>query len=291
MTAAGKLDAPEAPSDVDTINIAVVQTESRSGQWQRNIDMVAETVRRLAAEGSDIIVLPEFFATGYDLEGDIRSIAEEVPGRTSDALADLAAQTGTVLVTALPHRTPEGTVTDSSLVVGPDGLLALGHKRFLWGQENSVFTPGAQSGLLVPTPFGTIGVVICYEAGFPETVRDLARRGADIIAVPSAFGHPRLHVWKLLTRSRALENGVVVAAAGLTGRTGGGPRFAGHSVIVGPRGRTIAELDESVGAVAAVVARNSLSEARREVPYLQDLLRLGGITEHTSTTEKTLERN
>ncbi|MGI9207496.1 MAG: nitrilase-related carbon-nitrogen hydrolase, partial [Rhodococcus sp. (in: high G+C Gram-positive bacteria)] len=85
MTAAGKLDAPEAPSDVDTINIAVVQTESRYGQWQRNIDMVAETVRRLAAEGSDIIVLPEFFATGYDLEGDIRSIAEEVPGRTSDA--------------------------------------------------------------------------------------------------------------------------------------------------------------------------------------------------------------
>lgn len=291
MTAPGELDAPQAPSDVRTFNIAVVQTESHSGQWQRNIDEVAVTVRRLAAEGSDIIVLPEFFATGYDLDGDIPAAAEEVPGRTSDALVELSTETGTVLVTAFPHRTPDGTVTDSSLVVGPDGLFALGHKRFLWGQENSVFTPGAQSGLLVPTPFGTIGVVICYEAGFPETVRDLARRGADIIAIPSAFGHPRLHVWKLLTRSRALENGVVVAAAGLTGRTGSGPRFAGHSVIVGPRGHTIAELDESAGAVAAVVARDSLSDARREVPYLKDLLRLGGIAESTSTTEKTLERN
>ncbi len=291
MTAAGELDAPQAPSGLDSFNIAVVQTESRPGQWQRNIDEVAVTVRRLADEGSDIIVLPEFFATGYDLDGDMPSIAEEVPGRTSDALAELSAETGAVLVTALPHRTPDGTITDSSLVVGPDGLLALGQKRFLWGQENSVFTPGAQSGLLVPTPFGTIGVVICYEAGFPETVRDLARRGADVIAIPSAFGHPRLHVWKLLTRSRALENGVVVAAAGLTGRTGAGPRFAGHSVIVGPRGHTIAELDESAGAVAAVVARDALSEARREVPYLTDLQRLGGIAESTSTTEKTLERN
>lgn len=268
-----------------TFDVAVVQTNSTTGAWQTNIDNAAGQVRALAASGSKIIVLPELFATGYDLGSDFDALAETVPGPTSEALSALAVETDTVLVTAIVFRLPGGGLSDSSLVVGPDGLLALGHKRFLWGGEKSVFTPGPEGGLLVPTPFGTIGVVICYEAGFPEAVRDLAQRGADVIAVPSAFGHVRLHVWKLLTRSRALENGVVVAAAGLTGQSGSGPRFAGHSVIVDPQGRTIVEMDENVGAVSAVVTRRSVLDARDEVPYLKDLARLGGIDNHEGTRD------
>ncbi|WP_328813523.1 carbon-nitrogen hydrolase family protein [Rhodococcus sp. NBC_00297] len=259
--------------------VAVVQTLSSLGAWEENIDAAGAQVRSLARHGSRIIVLPELFATGYDLGTGIQELAEVVPGRTSRALTALAVETGTVLVTAIALRLPGGGISDSSLVVGPGGLLAIGHKRFLWAGEKTVFTPGADSGLVVQTPFGTVGVVICYEAGFPEAVRDLARRGAEIVAVPSAFGHVRLHVWKLLTRSRALENGVVVAAAGLTGQCGDGPRFAGHSVIVDPRGRTIIEMDERVGAVSAAVASQAILEARDEVPYLRDLDRLGGITD------------
>jgi predicted amidohydrolase len=289
VTASARLRGVDTESVVDTFDIAVVQTGSRIGAWQQNIDAVRAEVQALAASGSKVIVLPELFASGYDLDG-IETMAESVPGRTSTALGALAAETDTVLVTAIAFRDADGIVFDSSLVVGPGGLIALGHKRFLWDREKSVFTPGAESGLLVSTPFGTIGVVICYEAGFPETVRDLVQRGADVIAVPSAFGHVRLHVWKLLTRSRALENGVVVAAAGLTGQTGDGPRFAGHSVIVGPQGRTIVEMDESVGSVSATVTRRELLDARDEVPYLKDLARLGGITE-TRTTENDHERN
>ncbi|MDV6232910.1 MULTISPECIES: carbon-nitrogen hydrolase family protein [Rhodococcus] len=289
MTTSARLRGVDTQPVVDTFDIAVVQTGSRTGAWQQNIDAVAAEVRTLAAAGSKLIVLPELFASGYDLD-DLDSMAESVPGRTSIALGELAADTDTVLVTAIVFRDSAGVVFDSSLVVGPDGLLAVGHKRFLWDREKSVFTPGAESGLLVSTPFGTIGVVICYEAGFPETVRDLVQRGADVIAVPSAFGHVRLHVWKLLTRSRALENGVVVAAAGLTGQAGDGPRFAGHSVIVGPQGRTIVEMDEGVGSVSATVTRREMLDARDEVPYLKDLALLGGITE-TRTTENDHERN
>ncbi|MGV8872621.1 MAG: carbon-nitrogen hydrolase family protein [Rhodococcus sp. (in: high G+C Gram-positive bacteria)] len=294
MTTSARLHGVDSEHALATFDIAVVQTGSRTGAWQQNIDAVSSEVRTRAADGSKVIVLPELFASGYDLDN-LESMAESVPGRTSTALGRLAAETDTVLVTAIAYRDPDGIVFDSSLVVGPDGLLALGHKRFLWDREKSVFTPGADSGLLVHTPFGTVGVVICYEAGFPETVRDLVQRGAEIIAVPSAFGHVRLHVWKLLTRSRALENGVVVAAAGLTGQTGDGPRFAGHSVIVGPQGRTIVEMDESVGSVSATVTRRELLDARDEVPYLKDLARLGGITARRTTendlTENHHERN
>lgn len=268
-----------AETEADTFDIAVVQTASRTGMWQQNIDDVAEHVRALAAGGSRIIVLPELFATGYDLTLDMGSIAESIPGPTSTALSALAVSTGTVLVTAIVERNLDGSFSDSSLVVGPDGSTASGRKRFLWDKENTVFTAGPESGLVVSTPFGNVGVVICYEAGFPETVRDLVQRGADVIAVPSAFGHVRLHVWELLTRSRALENGAVVAAAGLTGQTGDGPRFAGHSVIVDPQGRIIVEMGEGEGSVSAVVERRTLRDARNEVPYLKDLARLGGITD------------
>ena len=81
-----------------------------------------------------------------------------------------------------------------------------------------------------------------------------------------------------------------MAAAGLTGQTGSGPRFAGHSVIVGPQGKTIVEMDESIGSVSATVTRRELLDAREEVPYLKDLARLGGITE-TRRTENDHERN
>ncbi|MGY4710423.1 carbon-nitrogen hydrolase family protein [Mycolicibacterium sp. CBM1] len=264
-----------------TLNVGVVQMSSRTNAWQANLDDAATHVHALAAKGARVIVLPELFATGYDLDIDMDMVAEEVPGATTDALSAVAKATGTVIATALVTRGDNGALFDSSLVVGPGGVLGLGRKRFLWDRENDVFAPGTASGLVVDTPHGRVGVVICYEAGFPETVRDLATRGAEVIAVPSAFGHVRLHIWKLLTRSRALENGVVVAAAGLTGQTGNGPRFAGHSVIVGPQGRMLVEMDESIGSVCAVVERKSLANARNEVPYLSDLARLGGIAEQS----------
>lgn len=277
VTAAASKETSQAVPD--TLNVGVVQMHSRTNARQANLDDAAAQVCALASGGTRVIVLPELFATGYDLAIDMDGVAEEVPGPTVDALSALATATNTVIATALVTRGDGGALFDSSLIVGPGGVLGVGRKRFLWGRENDVFTAGSESGVVVDTPHGKVGVVICYEAGFPETVRDLATRGAEVIAVPSAFGHVRLHIWKLLTRSRALENGVVVAAAGLTGQTGNGPRFAGHSVIVGPQGRMLVEMDESTGSVAAVVERESLANARNEVPYLTDLARLGGITE------------
>lgn len=122
--------------------VAVVQTLSSLGAWEENIDAAGAQVRSLARHGSRIIVLPELFATGYDLGTGIQELAEVVPGRTSRALTALAVETGTVLVTAIALRLPGGGISDSSLVVGPGGLLAIGHKRFLWAGEKTVFTPG-----------------------------------------------------------------------------------------------------------------------------------------------------
>ena len=92
MTASARLRGVDTESIVDTFDIAVVQTGSRIGAWQQNIDAVRAEVQSLAAGGSKLIVLPELFASGYDLDS-IETMAESVPGRTSTALGALAAET------------------------------------------------------------------------------------------------------------------------------------------------------------------------------------------------------
>jgi predicted amidohydrolase len=234
-------------------------------------------VARLAAQGADLVVLPELFVSGYDLGMDLDAVSDSA-GQHTEALTEWARRHDLVLATALLTRTPDGRLLDLAVVIGPDGVLASSSKRFLWGDERQSFDRRSEPGALAETDFGAVGVAICYEAGFPEVVRDLALRGATVIAIPAAFGRRRLYAWELLTRSRALENGCFVAAAGLTGTNPSGTAFAGHSRIVSPTGDVLAGLASAEGVAMAVVDRADIDRSRAEIPYLTDLIadRLGG---------------
>src|SRR5690606_13289711 len=97
-------------------------------------------------------------------------------------------------------------------------------------------------------------------------------RGADIIAIPAAFGRRRLYAWELLTRSRALENGCFVAAAGLTGPNNAGGSFAAHSRIVSPTGDVLAGLARGEGVAMAALDLGDIERSRTEIPYLTHLI-------------------
>ncbi|WP_194852818.1 carbon-nitrogen hydrolase family protein [Nocardia sp. SYP-A9097] len=260
------------------IGVAVLQTAAQPHDWREALAAVEAEVAMLAALGADLVVIPEFAITGYNLDFDYVALAGHTAEPTIDALRRLARKHTVTLATAIPHLDANGDLRDASLVTTPDGGIHLGGKRYLWGDEHDRFEPAARSGLLVPTPVGLLGVVVCYEAGFPETVRELARAGAELIAVPAAFGHARLHIWRLLARARAVENGCIVAAAGLCGENAAGVRFAGHSTIADPTGRRLAELDELPGRALVRIERDAVARARLEVPYLADLERLERVT-------------
>lgn len=255
----------------DSRKIGVVQLNSAPGQPDLNLAKAERQVAQLAGQGADLVVLPEFFATGYDLDMDL-----DAAGRDADAhietLIGWARKYGLVLATALPTRGDDNDLIDLAMVIGADGVLTTASKRFLWGGERRVFSRRIEPGALVETSCGTLGVAICYEAGFPEVVRDLAIRGADIIAIPAAFGRQRLYAWDLLTRSRALENGCFVAAAGLTGTNPAGVSFAGHSRVIAPNGDILAGLASSEGTALADVDLDDIDRSRTEIPYLSDLI-------------------
>lgn len=253
------------------VTVGVVQMVATPGRPGANLEAATRHVERLADRGANLIVLPELFASGYDLEMDLGAAAGEA-GRHIDTLTEWADRHQLVLTTALVTRTPEGGLLDLAVIIGAEGVIASSPKRFLWGDERRKFSRRVEPGALAKTSFGTIGVAICYEAGFPEVVRDLALRGADIIAIPAAFGLRRLYAWELLTRSRALENGCFVAAAGLTGSNGVGSDFAGYSRIVSPTGDVLAGLARTEGVVSTELDLDDIHRSRNEIPYLPDLI-------------------
>lgn len=239
-----------------------------------NIERLEHHIRRSASDGASLIVLPELCDTGYILVPELFRASHPLPGPTGELLSSLTRELDVTIVTAIAVDTGRGELRNTGLIVTPDGIVATGSKRALWGDEGEVFTPGnPNEQVIADTPVGRVGVAICYEAGFPEVVRRLALDGARIIAVPAAFGAPRLHAWLLLTRSRALENGCYLVAANNFGEVDG-RKFCGHSTIVDPHGERSAVLAEGQGRVTARLDLDVIDRARRAIPYLHDLCRV-----------------
>ncbi|GGJ59956.1 carbon-nitrogen hydrolase family protein [Streptomyces brasiliensis] len=255
---------------------AAVQTTGEPLDLTGNAARIERHVRCAVDDGAKLVVLPELCHTGYTLSPRLSEVSGTLPGASSDFLCGLARELDTTIVTTIAVLADDGGLQNVGLIVSPDGIAATGAKRGLWGGEPELFTPGPPGEHIVAdTPLGRVGVAICYEAGFPEVARQLAVDGAEIIALPAAFGAARLHAWKLLTRSRALENGCYLIAANSFGSSGS-LAFCGHSTIVDPHGRRLALLADTEGRIVADLDPSVVRDARAAIPYLHDLHRVTG---------------
>ncbi|SEF32311.1 Predicted amidohydrolase [Amycolatopsis pretoriensis] len=237
-----------------------------------NAARIETHLRAAAGQGAKLVVLPELCETGYTLSPGLADVSS-TPETAGDRLSALARELGTTIVTSTAVRGEHG-LRNVGVVITPNGVVAAAAKRALWGGEPGIFTPGSPAEqAIADTPVGRVGVLICYEAGFPEAARRLAVAGAGILAVPAAFGAARLHAWQLMIRSRALENGCHVVAANTVGPSAG-LDFCGHSAVIDPHGELRAVLAEGEGLVSALVDPAAVTEARSAIPYLRDLPRV-----------------
>jgi predicted amidohydrolase len=259
---------------VPATRASVVQMTPHPGDIGGNMGRAERSIATAAADGSRLVVLPELFDTGYMLDDRLSRLATELSGQRVAKLQDLAGAHDVTIATAMALREDDGRLYDVGLVVTPDGALSTVRKRYLWGEESSFFGRGdpADGGLVVKTPVGLVGMVVCYEIGFPEVCRQLALAGAELLVVPSAFGRARLHAWQLLTRTRALENGVFLLAANTTG-TNGEAEFAAHSTIVDPLGHRLGQLNRGDGVLTCEIDLAEIQSARLAIPYVADLMR------------------
>ncbi|MDQ7786980.1 MAG: nitrilase-related carbon-nitrogen hydrolase [Thermodesulfovibrionales bacterium] len=249
------------------------------GKTEENLRRVLSAVRDTDA---DLLVLPEFFATGYQFVSreEVAGLSEKIPdGQTTQALSALSQKKNLHIVAGLPEKAGE-QFYNSAVLTGPDGFIGVYRKTHLFFEEKLFFSPGDTGFQVWDTVIGRIGIMICFDWYFPESMRTLALMGADVVAHPSNLVLPHCpNSMPVLCR----ENRVYAVTANRIGqetRKEGPPlRFIGQSQITAPDGtilvRALADnealltldIDPAVARNKAVTSLNNLFEDRRPEMY------------------------
>lgn len=250
--------------------VAVAQLELHPGAIDENRGRILDAIRETVGEGANLIILPELASSGYRLQDweEARAASEPIPGPTTDAWEQEADKGNCYIVGGICERLGH-SLYNSVAVVGPDGVLAIYRKLHLFGEERLLFTPGDTGLPIVSLPFGRIGILVCYDLRFVETMRILSLRGADLIAVPTAWAPgfdktPPPDGIIDQVRAVAVQANLCQVFAAAASRVGadGDLSFLGSSVIVNPQGRFVygpASMEDE----AVHVEEIDLAEARR----------------------------
>ena len=262
------------------IRVSCIQFAPEIGAVEANMAHAAELVRAAAAEGSRLIVLPELASTGYVFasQAEAASLAEPVPeGPTTRTWAALACDLGVHIVVGIAERAGEA-LYNAAVIVGPEGYIGTYRKAHLWDQENVFFAKGDLGFPVFDTALGKVGVAICYDGWFPETFRQLALGGAEIVCIPTNWvpmpdqPEGEVAMANTLHRAAAHSTGLFIACADRVGIERGQP-FEGQSLIIGPKGWPLAgpASRDRTETLSAVV---DLAEAgRKDLNAFNSLLR------------------
>ncbi len=264
----------------DSLPVGLVQTNA-GPDIAANLDTVLPMIQRAADQGAKLIALPEcavLIVHGRDKA--LALVPAEAEHPALPAFADAARRAGAwLLAGSVQVRTQHGTLANRSYLFAPDGAVAARYDKIhmfdvdLPGgetyRESETYTPGSQA-VLARTPWGPVGLSICYDLRFAGLYRALAQAGAGILTVPAAFTQKTGEAhWHVLLRARAIETGCFVIAPAQTGRHDGDRRTFGHSLVVDPWGAVIADAGTEVGVVTARLDLTAIGRARSAVPALR----------------------
>ena len=260
------------------VTVAAVQMRSTDDR-ERNLDAADRLAAEAAGRGARVIAFPENVAE-VTAEGRTRPPAEPVDGPTALRFAAMAARHRAFILAGtiglrLPGRRKR---SNASILFTPDGTVAAVYRKMhlfdvaIPGRavfRESKTIDAGDTPVVATTPYGVFGLSICYDLRFPELYRHLALAGATVLFVPSAFTAytGRAH-WTALLRARAIENLAYVVAPAQWGLHHAGRRSYGHSCVIDPWGRVVAERASGTGVVLARIDPARVERLRRELPAL-----------------------
>ncbi len=236
-----------------------------------------ETVRHALglldeARGSDLILLPELWPCGYFAFDRYAEGAETLDGPTVRAMGRKARELDAWIFAGSLVERDGDRLFNTSLLLDADGrLVARYRKMHLFGyrsEERRLLCAGDEV-VVAETPWGRAGLSTCYDLRFPELYRRMVDRGAEVFLVSAAWPAARVETWGLLGRARAIEDQAFLFSCNGAG-TSGGVRLGGHSLLVDPTGRVLAEGGEGEALVSSEVAPGAVRAAREEFPALRD---------------------
>lgn len=262
-----------------TFTIACIQTTA-TPDIAHDIRVLTDMVAKAAARGARFVATPEYCAGLDTREGKMFPSAfaeEEHP--VLPAMQALARELQLwLLIGSIGVKAPDGRIFNRSFMLSPQGAIAarydkihlfdidLGEGRSY--RESATIAPGS-TGVIALCAEGTIGLSICYDIRFPHLYRAYAKAGAEMIAAPAAFTRVTGEAhWHVLQRARAIENGAYVISPGQCGTLAGGAACYGHSLIVDPWGRVLADGGTEPGIITAEIDLTQVAETRRRIPSL-----------------------
>ena len=262
------------------MKIAAIQMQSGLDP-EANLAALEPMLAEAAAAGAHYALTPEVTMIFPENRAQLASVAAPFEGHPQLArVGELARHHGMhIHIGSLAVPLPDGRFANRSVLFGPDGaIVATYDKIHLFDadiaglnayRESATYAGGEQAVTAELGPF-TLGFSICYDMRFPRLYNALANAGANLIAVPAAFTVPtgQAH-WHVLLRARAIETGAYVIAAAQGGTHPNGRATYGHSLVIDPWGKIVAELDhEAPGVLVAEIAPEAVADARERIPAL-----------------------
>ena len=271
--------------DVSTITVGLVQMAC-SPEADKNLTSAIESICAAAKKGAQIICLPELFLTQYFCQTEDTqnfSLAEPLPGPTSETLSKLAKELEIVLVVPLFEKRTQGIYYNTAIVIDADGSVAGTYRKMHIPDdpcffEKFYFTPGDTGFKCFPTRYGRVGVLICWDQWFPEAARLTSLSGAQFLFYPTAIGYQdedakesiqQITAWETIQKSHAISNGVFLGSVNRVGRENA-LTFWGRSFICNPFGKVIGQAENEPEIVIAQCSLPEIESVRQNWPFLRD---------------------
>jgi omega-amidase len=250
--------------------VALAQMAIATGQSAQNHQAVRDWATRAAAQGADLLLLPELWPTGYDLA---RAADDATPLNTGPfaLMASLAQEHRFYVAGTALEANPAGAPFNTAALYGPDGRLLGAYRKvhlFPPMGETVHMTAGADLPVF-DLPWGRTALAICYDLRFPELWRSYTAAGAHLILIPAEWPASRVEHWRLLLRARAVENQLCVAGCNRAGPDAD-YEFGGYSAAVDPWGRVLVEGGSDPGLFIATFDLDEVARCRHLFPFLDD---------------------
>lgn len=264
------------------LRLAMVQMTS-SNRHADNVEAVHAAAQEAAQQGAHLLALPE--AAGLmnrDRESARASVTTEDLDPYVAACKEIAREHGMWVQTGSTPvlDPPEVRFRNRGHLIDPEGRIVARYDKIhlfdvnLPGEparrESDRYAPGEQA-VIADTPWGRVGLSVCYDLRFPHLYREYARQGAGVMFIPSAFAMSTGEAhWEILLRARAIENGCFVVAAAQNGHHADGRQTWGHSMIIDPWGRVLADMKTGNGVTVLDLDMDAVTAARQSIPAIEN---------------------
>ena len=251
------------------IRIGIYQHKVKDEPVLKKFDKLENVLKRNSS--CDLMIVPELYLSGYGNEKVIKELQEKRRGQSSKLIANLCKKYATAILYGYPEHY-QNKLFNAAQFINNQGEVLVNHRKSmlpLSSKENLIFDKGSKQTLITYKGL-KIGIVICYELEFPELVRKLALKGAQLILAPTAQSIHWPAASRYIARSRAFENGVYIAYANFTGKLND-IEFLGESKLIGPDGLDLTNAKKKETVITGIIDTLAITQVRKKMPYLKDI--------------------